>query len=574
MDRKLRILWCGESSYLNTGYGVYAKEVLSRLYATGKYDIAELGCYGAFNSEKRFDVPWRLYSNLPTNDLEARAYESSPLCEFGEWRFEDVCLDFRPDVVIDIRDWWMSEFQERSPFRPFFHWVLMPTVDSYPQQEQYISTYTNADAVFTYSEFGRDVIEKESGHNVKISGIAPPGADFKLLQPCGDKNAHRKKYGFMDDINIVGTVMRNQRRKLYPNLIRTFRSLLDKHPQFSKNTFLYLHTSHPDIGWDIPYLIRENNMGNHTLLTYCCGNCKYFFPSFFQDSVMACPRCGRPEARLPNTQMGVTTEQFNEIYNWFDIYVQYSICEGFGMPQVEAAACGLPIITVDYSAMQSVGRNLKADLVEVESLHRDAPTLSWRANPSDKDLEAKLVKLLSASPSIRMKKGMDAYRAARRFYNWDRTAQIWESYLDKVQIRPHSETWDSPPRIAPPNMNPQPNLTNEEFVRWAVLNTWREGNKMNSYVALRMLRDLNYGRIVTGAPNIHYDELSFMHSKGTFMPFTRQDLLNRLKDLCERRNYWERRRCGIDCPPKPFFVQTAKPSDTEIEEIAQEQASV
>ena len=44
--RKLRILWCGEASFLNTGYSVFMlKKLLTRLYKTGKYKIAEMACY-------------------------------------------------------------------------------------------------------------------------------------------------------------------------------------------------------------------------------------------------------------------------------------------------------------------------------------------------------------------------------------------------------------------------------------------------------------------------------------------------------------------------------------------------
>ena len=177
MKEKLKILWCGEASTLNTGYAIYAKEVLTRLYNTNKYTIAELGCYSAIDNPKRFDIPWRLYSNLPSNQQESNIYSNNALYQFGEWRFEDVCLDFRPDVVIDIRDWWMLEFVERSPYRPYYHWAIMPTVDSEPQQEQFISTYLNADAVFTYSEYGKDVIEKASHGHVNVLDIASPGAD-------------------------------------------------------------------------------------------------------------------------------------------------------------------------------------------------------------------------------------------------------------------------------------------------------------------------------------------------------------------------------------------------------------
>ena len=44
--RKKRVLFCSEATYLNTGYATYAREVLSRLHASGKYEIAEFASYG------------------------------------------------------------------------------------------------------------------------------------------------------------------------------------------------------------------------------------------------------------------------------------------------------------------------------------------------------------------------------------------------------------------------------------------------------------------------------------------------------------------------------------------------
>jgi len=82
--------------------------------------------------------------------------------QFGRWKFEHVLSDFRPDIVIDIRDWWMVAFQERSPFRKYFNWLVMPTVDSIPQKEEWINTYNGATYVMAYSDFGIDSLRKSS----------------------------------------------------------------------------------------------------------------------------------------------------------------------------------------------------------------------------------------------------------------------------------------------------------------------------------------------------------------------------------------------------------------------------
>src|SRR5690606_32801505 len=103
---KKRILMVGEASYLNTGYSTYAFELLKRLYKTGKYELAELGCFGKAENHK---MPWLFYSNLPdpNSEKENEIYNSNKLNSFGAWKFEKVLLDFKPDIVIDIRDHWM-----------------------------------------------------------------------------------------------------------------------------------------------------------------------------------------------------------------------------------------------------------------------------------------------------------------------------------------------------------------------------------------------------------------------------------------------------------------------------------
>tara|TARA_E500000331_G_scaffold356535_1_gene415163 strand:+ start:1857 stop:3635 length:1779 start_codon:yes stop_codon:yes gene_type:complete len=536
-NRKLRILWCGEASFLKTGYSIYAKEVLTRLYQTEKYEIAELACYASHDDPRLQEVPWRVYPNLPINDREKSEYALNQSYQFGENKFDYVCLDFRPDVVIDIRDWWMMEYQSRSTLRKFYKWAIMPTVDSKPQQEQFINSYLDADAVFTYSEFGKDVLESESNNHIKIKAIASPGADFNKLKPVSNKSQHRMSFGFSENINVFGTVMRNQRRKLYPNLIESFRNMIDLNPELSKNTFLYLHTSYPDLGWELPYFIRLNNMGNHILLTYKCRDCGYCFPSFYQDSVCVCPRCNKKSCQLPSTSFGVTTEELSHIINFFDLYIQYSVCEGFGMPQVEAAACGVPVITVKYSAMESVGKKLKADFVEPSSFFWDSPTHSKRAIPNDKQLVEKMARFAKLPKSMKSKKGMDAYMGAKKNYTWEKCSKKWEEYLDSVELVDHALSWDSDARLHSPLLEIPENIpTNRDFIEWAVDNVWGKPENKNSYTAMRMLRDLNNGKAISSSEGVYYNELSYIANQAQQSPYTIQEAANQLLMLCEASN--------------------------------------
>lgn len=231
----------------------------------------------------------------------------------------------------DIRDPWMLGFVEQSPYRKFFHWHIMPTVDSAPQNEAWLETFMSADSVFTYSEWGQEVLKEQCGTNIKLCGVGSCGVDTELFKPSRNKRVHKDRFNLNSSCNIIGTVMRNQKRKLYPDLMDTFNKYIDickerGDIELAQNTFLYLHTAYPDMGWNIPDLLKKYGLSHKTLFTYICRNCNYYFPSFFKDVKSVCPRCNNLTAMLPNTSFGLTREQLSDVYNLFDVYVQYATC--------------------------------------------------------------------------------------------------------------------------------------------------------------------------------------------------------------------------------------------------------
>lgn len=544
----------GEATFLNTGFAVYGKEVLSRLHATGKYEVAELASYGSPNDPRRFEIPWTYYGNLPLTKQEEDEYKKQVENQWGLWRLEHVLLDFQPDVVVDIRDWWMLEFTQRSPFRRLFHWAIMPTIDSAPQRDQWLSTYMSADTVCAYSEFGRDTLIQALGDNVKFKGIAPPCAEYDIWKPVPDKKAHKEEFGFERDTRIVGTIMRNQKRKLLPDLIDAFKTFLIKNPSLGKDTFLYLHTGYPDIGWDIPKLLRESGISHKILFTYLCPRCTHVFPSFFHDSVQVCPKCHQPTAVMPGPDAPLPTQKLAKVVNCFDVYVQYSTCEGFGMPQLEAAACGVPVMAVNYSAMESILKNINGIPIDVERFFLECETHAYRAYPDNNQLADKLAKFFSKPEHIRQQIGKETYLACRQNYNWDKTAKIWDNiFTDIIPIN----GWNSPPRIIEPATSMPVGMTNEDFVRWAIRNVWGEPSYDNSYIALRMVRDLNYKQAITGNGGIFHSDDSIL-AQAKYRPFTREMVIAELTKLAMVRNEWEARRAKAGKVSVPAFITMKK----------------
>lgn len=130
-----------------TGYSVYTKEVLSRLNRDPRFDVMELATYVDQATVDQQNPEWKVVANQPSKGTpEWDKYKSRVTYEFGEFKLNDVLLEFMPDFVMDIRDWWMMEFVQRTTFRQFFDWCIMPTVDAFPQNQQWIDTFSSAES--------------------------------------------------------------------------------------------------------------------------------------------------------------------------------------------------------------------------------------------------------------------------------------------------------------------------------------------------------------------------------------------------------------------------------------------
>jgi glycosyltransferase involved in cell wall biosynthesis len=499
MKQKLKILMCSEASFLSSGFSTYVKEILNRLYKTGKYDIAEFASYGIVNDPRDKDIPWRYYANaVRDNDPRHKEYTSRGENQFGRWRFEKVLLDFQPDVVIDVRDYWMTAYQAQSPLRKYFHWILMPTVDSEPQQEEWIDTFISADSVFTYSDWGADVLKRQSSNHINYIDTTSPGVDLDTFKIIPEKTELRGMFNIPSDSFIIGSVMRNQKRKLIPELMTSFRKsidlLKDSNPELGSKLFLYLHTSYPDAGWDIPELLKENRIANKVLFTYVCKKCNTMNCSTFVGASKVCGKCLEKSMVMPSVTNGINTTQLSMIYNLFDIYVQYSICEGFGMPQVEAGACGLPIITVDYSAMCDIVKKLEATPINPKTKFKELETKAIRVYPDNDQLVKEIINYANMPKPMLLKKGQDTRQLTEKHYNWDTIASKWENHLDKIDETYRADWNISPQYLSQISEDIKTDHKNFFEVTSELCSSFlKDPSQMSSMSFLTMLKEADYG---------------------------------------------------------------------------------
>jgi glycosyltransferase involved in cell wall biosynthesis len=547
--RKKRILFCSEATFLNTGYATYTREILNYLHGTGKYEIAEMASYGQKNDPRAANIPWTYYGVAPNTECEPKAseeemnsYNSNPVNQFGGWAFEHVCLDFLPDFVCDIRDFWMLDFAERSPFRPFFKWAIMPTVDARPQARQWIATYANADACLTYSDWAGGVLKDQSGGKINYLGSAPPSA-HPAYAPVPDKNAHKLAMGIDPEYKVIGTVMRNQRRKLYPDLFEAFKMFLDKSE--SKKYYLYCHTSYPDLGWDIPELLHQYELASNVLFTYICPETKKPFVSTFKGAVAQSPYTGKWGCTLSNVKNGLSYEDLSNVVNCFDLYAQYANCEGFGLPQVEAAACGVPVCGTDYSAMESVLRKLGGYPIKPAALYKELETGCLRAVPDNEEAAKLFLEFFQKSDAERSELGKQTREAFNKYYQWHLSGSVWEKYFDETEPVPFEYGWASQPRLHQPaeKIKLQGNENHSSIAKWLITNVLGDQTKLNTYFESRMTRDLIYNQTTTSTGGMYFNESSAaFDGQNHRSPFNFDIAYDQMRMQCDLRNHWEQAR--------------------------------
>ncbi len=534
MSDKKRILFCGEASVLPTGFSTYYRELLPRLVKTGKYEIAELSRYIRQDHpemQKFVDGRWKYYGILPMNEEEARIYgqpchrprtKGALTNQFGEYKFDSISADFKQDITVSISDWWMDEYIEVNPFRPWFKWCWMPTVDAgCCQHEEWIKTYESCDLIMTYADFGIHTLKQQSLKMRIFPQPMRPGVDLNIFKPM-IKNEVREEFLLQKDFPIIGMIARNQSRKLYPDLIDAFALMKNKYKGEERidKAVLLLHTCWPDnaYSYDYPRHIMRlqaypwmpnyfKGIKDSVLQTLHCHNPKcgkisvchamllYERPIKNGMILMPCMWCGEQSATCPTTAGGFTREQLAKVYNLLDLLVQCTICEGDGMVLQEAKSCKVPTLAVDYSAMREKGRfpndyihlknksekdytcHLGGDVIKVQRYYYEPETSCMRALPDIEDLATKMRDIIT-DDAKRKQMSEDARKCVELNYDWEKLAKQWEFVLDNIKIKDRSQTWDSPiiVRSTAPAPSINISLEGEAFIEWLYLNVLKYPN--------------------------------------------------------------------------------------------------
>lgn len=481
---------CAESHDINSGFGRYTKEILSRLHKNPNYEVAEFASYT--DESYKNNVPWKVYPNaVKEKHKDFDIYKANPINQFGQWRFDKVVLHYKPDIVFDIRDYWMFSYQEMSPLLNYFHWVVAPTIDSIPQKTEWLMTFENADIVLTHTDWALRYLQSLN-RKINIGNCVSDSVDTDTFRPVSwTKSYHKTQHGIPGDAIVIGSVMRNQKRKLIAELFASLKQLIQK----TKNNkiFLYLHTSYPEqTGWNIPELLQEYGVYNNVLFTYYSPTNKKIYCSLYKGAKMPCPDNDASHCLFPNVIHGVSNEQLSTIYNLFDVYVQYAICEGLGIPQLEAASCGIPVFSVNYSGMQEIIEKINGIPIDCV-LQKELETGSDRATPFNDDLVNKLIDWISLDKKNKKQLSINTRKLLVDNYSWDKTAENIIKIFDSLQPK---NKWDHPMVTATPTV--PDNLSNREFIYFIVDHILNEPRLKKTFFIQNLVRSMDEGFAIGG----------------------------------------------------------------------------
>ena len=277
-------------------------------------------------------------ASIQYDGLLPPAYEGKPLpypvaslAEHGDWiqKFVSVARAYMPDVIIAIQDApYADQIRSANIDWSTTLFMVITGVDGVPLYPGWVDMLKRADGAFTISEFG---VKAHRAAGVQ-SNLCRPGIDPNYFYPvtADVRGAIRQQLGIAPDAFVLGACAQNQGRKCWPQMLQGFFAFAADKPDAR-----FLINSDPvsPAGWDFYALRKQNGWDASKLI-------------FRQDAV----------------RMGVT--ELRDRYNAMDAHVVLAHREGFGLPLVEAQACGVVSIAMDYCSGTEICGNGNGVLIE------------------------------------------------------------------------------------------------------------------------------------------------------------------------------------------------------------------
>jgi glycosyltransferase involved in cell wall biosynthesis len=389
MDKK-KIYWLSDSPTTCTGYATISANVMNGLTEAG------------------YDCHYQAHNIIGQNIMPGLTFEDGRKLNFtihGTGRMpysQDLLIpkirQMKPDVFITLLDTFML-----YPWYPQMDFAPAKTIFYFPSDgggfplgcEQILR---KCNVPVAMSRFGQKQLWED--HKIKCEYI-PHAVDTENYFPMTPEQRLelRRKWG-LEGKFVVGSVFRNQGRKMPDRQLRAF-------AEFAKgkdDAIFLLHTDPTDVAsvFNIIEFIKKLGIENKVRFTGMTFH------------------------------KGFTYKEMNNVYNLMDVHFLSTSGEGFGVPIIEAAACGIPGIVTDYTTTQEL-------LIEGGVCGLAVPISSelmgnWNVDRGIMDIDkgAEALQMMYDNPLMRKEMGDIGREKVLREYSWDVVNKQWIDLIERI----------------------------------------------------------------------------------------------------------------------------------------------
>ncbi len=304
----MKILIHGPAFWAKSAYGKQIKLLIDALQNLGVAEIAQSVTYGLMG--RAFELNGVLM--LPADGRDA--WGNSSVIEHYNY--------YQPDVVLSLGDVFGLDPVVWSQL-PWVPWV---TVDSEPLWPDIVTALqASKRPLMAYSRYGRDVLQR-AGFDATYVPLAYDPEEFYPV----DQAEARARINLPADRFVVLMVQANRHhdnRKNWDGQLTAFADFKRQHPE----AFLFMHTCRNSArgGYELDWLLKELGLVEG------------------QDFAFS--------DQYTETLAGASDTVMRDLYNASDVLLEATKAEGFGVPMLEALACGVPTIYTDFGASREVG---------------------------------------------------------------------------------------------------------------------------------------------------------------------------------------------------------------------------